>query len=304
MTTNRPAPPRDRSGSNQRVADARARLEAQQRKQRMRLVASAVGAVLAIVATLIIVKVTGGGASPKSGQKAAVASDGVIGKVTSVPAAVLDQVGAGSVRSVPKRVDAPALTAGGLPRVIYVGAEYCPYCAAERWAVTVALSRFGTFNGLGQTASSPSDVFPNTATLTFHGSTYSSQYVSLTAKELQSNQVENGRYAPLDTLSAEDEALVSKYDGPPYLDSRGGIPFMDIGGRFLISGASFDPGILGGKTHQQIADALSDPASPIAKSVDGTANLITAAICELTGNKPAAVCTSSGVTTAAARLKG
>ena len=38
----------------------------------------------------------------------------------------------------------PALTSGGKPEILYVGAEYCPYCAAERWAMVVALSRFGT----------------------------------------------------------------------------------------------------------------------------------------------------------------
>jgi hypothetical protein len=303
VTKEQSAPDRDRTGSKQRAAEARARLAAQQRRQRLLRVGAAVGAVVAVVATLLVVKLVTGGAKPKSGQQAAAAPSGVIAKVTSVPAATLDAVAAGTSNRPPQRIDAPPLTAGGKPRLVYVGAEYCPYCAAERWAVVVALSRFGTFTGLGQTASSPSDVFPNTATLTFHGSSFSSDYLSLTAKEVQSNQVKDGQYTPLDTLSAEDEAVVKKYDGPPYVQSSGGIPVMILGGRFLISGASYDPGVLQGKTHQQIADALADPNSPIAKNIDGTANLITAAVCELTGNKPGAVCASSGVTAAAALLK-
>ncbi len=186
--------------------------------------------------------------------------------------------------------------------MLYVGAEYCPYCATERWAVAVALSRFGTFTGLGQTTSSPSDVYRSTATLTFHGASYTSGYLSFTGKETQSNQAVGGGYATLDTLSAADQALFAKYNAPPYVKSTGSIPFIDIGGRYLVSGASYDPQVLQGKTHEQIAAALSDPNSAIAKGADGTANLITAAICQTTNNKPAAVCQSRAVTTASAAL--
>ncbi len=40
-----------------------------------------------------------------------------------------------------------------------------------------------------------------------------------------------------------------------------------IGNRFVISGSSYPPDVLQGKTWQQIASALSDPSSPIAKQV-------------------------------------
>jgi len=170
--------------------------------------------------------------------------------------------------------------------------------------MAVALSRFGTFTGLGETASSPSDVYPNTATLTFHGASYASTYLSFTAREIQSNQVVNGAYAPLDTLSAADQALFTKYNAPPYTDSAGSIPFIDIGGRYLISGSSYSPQVLQGKTQTQIAAALADPNSAIAKAVDGTANLITAAICQITDGQPGAVCQSPGVVTATAALTG
>lgn len=282
--------------SAQRGEAARARLAAQQRRHRLITVASALAAVVAVVVVLIVVKVVTGNGSPKSGQQATVAASGVIGQVTTVPAAVLDEVGAGTIKTPPSVLSAPALSAGGKPRVLYVGAEYCPYCAAERWAVTVALSRFGTFTGLGQTASSPSDVFPSTPTLSFHGATYTSSYLSFTGKEIQSNQIVDGRYTPLDTLDPADQALEEKYD-------RGGsIPFIDIGGKYVISGASYDPGVLHGLTHAQVAADLSQPTSKVARSVDGTANVITAALCQLTGAKPAAVCTSPGVTAAAAKL--
>jgi hypothetical protein len=88
------------------------------------------------------------------------------------------------------------LTANGKPLVVYVGAEYCPYCAAERWAAVIALSRFGTFSGLGQTHSSSTDVYPNTATLSFHGASYTSQYLQFQGVETQSNQPQGTGYAP------------------------------------------------------------------------------------------------------------
>jgi Domain of unknown function (DUF929) len=280
----------------ERSAAARARIAARERRHRLTVVASSVGAVLVIVVALVVVKIVTGAGSPKSGTTATAAQQQVITAVTSVPADVLDQVGAGTLSAVPKKITGAALTSGGKPEVLYVGAEYCPFCATERWSVAVALSRFGTFSGLGQTASSPSDVYPSTATLTFHGATYRSAYLSFTAKELQSNKVVNGNYAALDTLTATQQSLVTT------VNKGGGIPFIDLGGKYVISGATYDPGVLKGRTHAQIAAALSEPTSPIAKGAGGSANVITAAICASTGNKPAAVCSSAGVTAAAARL--
>jgi hypothetical protein len=120
--------------------------------------------------------------------------------------------------------------------------------------------------------------------------------------ETEGNEVVGGSYGPLDTLSAADQRLFATYNAPPYAASAGSIPFVDIGGRYLISGASYSPQVLQGETHRQVAAALADPSSPIAQGVDGTANLITAAICAGTGNAPMAVCTSPGVQTAAKAL--
>ena len=49
--------------------------------------------------------------------------------------------------------------------------------------------------------------------------------------------------------------------------------------------------MLKGLTWAQIAADLHDPSSPVAKAVLGTANYMTAAICELTGDQPASACT-------------
>ncbi len=73
------------------------------------------------------------------------------------------------------------------------------------------------------------------------------------------------------------------------------IPFVDFGNKYVINGASYDAALLHGKTWQQVASALRDPASPIGKGALGTANYLTAAICKLTGGKPASVCTSPSI---------
>jgi len=294
-----PGPAHRPQGSSARVRLAAEREREQHRRRRLVMVVVPVAVVLVAVGALVTARLFGVG-SAKPPPVAAAGSAGVITAVTSVPAGVLDLVGAGSVTSGPKWVDAPPLTQNGLPRVLYVGAEYCPFCAAERWAMVVALSRFGTLSGLGQTTSAADDVYPSTPTLTFHGSSFSSKTLAFSGVETAGNRKVNGDYPPLDALAAADEQLFSTYNRPPYVDGQGGsIPFVDIGGRYLISGASFSPQVLQGKTHEQIASALRDPKSDIAQSVDGAANGITAAICATTDNTPASVCKTSGVQAAA-----
>ena len=85
----------------------------------------------------------------------------------------------------------------------------------ERWALVLALSRFGSFSDLGLTTSSSTDVYPNTPTFSFHGSTYSSQYLAFDGVETTSNVPNADGYAALDTPTAEEQALQGKYDAPP-----------------------------------------------------------------------------------------
>jgi Domain of unknown function (DUF929) len=76
-------------------------------------------------------------------------------EATSVPAAVLNAVGAGAVPNGFAGTKQPGLSpAGGLspatgklltrygqPELLYIGADWCPYCASEQWAMIVALTR-------------------------------------------------------------------------------------------------------------------------------------------------------------------
>jgi hypothetical protein len=295
------------SAQQRLAAERQAAAEAREAAERRRKVMTAfvpVLVVLLVVAAFIVAK-TLVGSGAKSGKKGTAAAAEVINKISNVPASTFNAVGAGDIKVVPKAVNGPALTSDGKPRVLYVGAEYCPYCAAERWAIAVALSRFGTLHNVGQTNSAPApEAYPNTSTLAFHGTTLDSPYIAFTPYETATNQVKNGSYTRLDSLTSADEQLFRKYDAPPYVssDNKGSIPFLLIGGKYLISGASYDAGVLAGKTHAQIAAALKDPNSAISKAVVGTANVITAAICDTTAKKPANVCTSPGVVAAQKKL--
>jgi Domain of unknown function (DUF929) len=275
---------------------ARRELAARQRRSRL----MGVGAIILAVVVVVAIVVAVGLLHNNQGAKTTAATDEVISGVTSVPAATFDEVGAGSIKTLPSAITADPLTADGKPRIVYVGAEYCPFCAAERWSLVAALARFGTFTGLGQTASTPNDVFPNTPTLSFHGSSYTSQYISFTGYEIQDT---NGKQ--LDKLTADDDALVQKYNAPPYVgtsDTAGSIPFIALFGSFVSQGASYSPDIFKGMSHAEVAQAMQDPGTEVAKNVDAMANVFSAIICKATDGQPGDVCTSSGVQAAAAKL--
>lgn len=279
--SNRPNPNKNRSSRSGSVAAARGTSSS----SRLVLIIGAV--VIVVIAALLAVVLA---QSPKKGSVPAGADvRAIVEKVTTVPAPVIDQVGAGGSGGSIKAVKGEALTKDGKPEVLFVGAEYCPYCAAERWSVVNALARFGTFSGLSFTRSSTSDVFPDTPTFTFHGSSFMSPYVAFTAVETASNKrTSQGGYQTLDTPTPQQQQLLQA-------NTQGSIPFLDIGGRYVSSGATYSPDVLQGKTFAEIADAMRDPGSDVAKGAVGSANVFTALICERTGQKPGKVCDAPGV---------
>ena len=253
----------------------------------------ATGIVVVAMLSLLIVK--GISSSRKDGAKtvgSTPASAELIAKVTSVAQSTFDIVGSGSAGSLPVKLDAPALTKDGKPHVLYIGAEYCPYCATQRWPMVVALSRFGTFSNLGITHSASADVYPDTATFSFHGASYSSQYLSFDGVETLSNEPQGSSYKPLDTLTSEQQDILTKYDAAPYVpaQSAGAIPFVDFGGKYMVSGSSYQPDILQGKRADAIASAFTDPSNSITQGIIGSANVVTATLCTLTGDQPSTVC--------------
>ncbi len=221
-----------------------------------------------------------------------VAADSAVFKtITTIDPKLLASVGTGSAQNLlhPLPAGKPPLKGPtGKPQILYMGANYCPYCAAQRWAIIVALSRFGTFGPLEQMSSSESNV----PTFTFHKSTYTSQYIDFVAVETQDN---NGN--PLDTPTPAQTQLAKTYDAPPYTtaSSAGSIPFLLIGNQLTSTGSYYSPQVLIDVSYQDIATQLKDPTTDISKGILGSANYLTAAVCAATNNQPANVCTADPV---------
>ena len=277
-----------------------------------------VGLVVAAIVTMVVIKTAGRPASATPGASHLPAAASGTGTGTgstnpagttglspsvlsalSVPATTLDAVGSPGSDVLPSRTSGNAAISRGVdgkPLVTYVGAEYCPYCAAQRWALAVALSRFGTFSGLSGTHSSSADVYPDTQSLSFYGSSYSSPYVDFQSVEEASDQVVDGSYATLQMPTAAQTSLLDKYD------RQGSIPFLGIADKYSVTGASYSPQVLAGLSQSQIAAQLDDPSSPVAQAIDGSANDMTAAICAVTGNQPSGVCDSPAIAAIAKTL--
>lgn len=235
-------------------------------------------------------------------------SPSTLGALTTVPNEVFNTVGINSP-SIPVTAMAslggqPPLTAvsstgARLPEVFYVGANYCPFCAAERWPVIIALSRFGTFTNLGNTTSGAKDIYPNTQTFTFERAHYTSKYVAFDPVEMYTNIPKaSGGYTKLETLTPAESALFTKYDA-----STGyAIPFMSFGNRFFQEGSNYSPASLAGLTRNQIASNLGNPTNAVTQAIIASANYQTAAICVLTKGHPGKVCDSKGTKDAAKKL--
>jgi hypothetical protein len=157
----------------------------------------------------------------------------------------------------------------------------------------MALSRFGTFTGLKEMSSSSTDTDPNTSSFTFVDSSYTSQSVDFMPVE-EEDQNQNA----LQTPSASVEQIFTTYDQEPYSNSTAGqpgLPFLDIGGVYVLYQTSFDPAILQGLSWEQIAADLGNPDSSVTLAIVGNANWLTAAICLADGSQPSSVCGSATV---------
>jgi len=296
------------SSRREKIAAQRAAARRAEQRRRILIAGGSILAVIIVIVAFIVIKASSNPSKPTTTSSAngptgsALAS--VVAKVTSVPASTLNSVGigGGAVSDTPQTIKGggSALTSGGKPEMLYMGAEYCPYCAAERWSMIVALNRFGTFSGLATVHSGIKDGAgeaepdPSTPTWTFVNATYTSKYLTFTSVEMQTNipDASNGSYTTLQTPTAAQNALITKLDAAPYTTEAGAIPFIDFGNKDLIIGASYNPGVLSGLSWSTVATDLHNPSSPVAQAVDGTANYITAAICKMTGNQPASACTS------------
>ena len=188
----------------------------------------------------------------------------------------------------------------GPATVYYYGADFCPYCAAERWATVVTLLRFGSLSGLQYMMSNPNDVFPNTPTFTFATTKVQSPYLAFNEAEVANRTDTAAFQKPSPALNAAFTAYnTAKYVGA----AAGDIPFLDVANRYEWVGAPYRPSQLKGVAWATIAKGLvstarSGKGQSNYESILRTANLFSAAICSTDGGRPASVCTAPGVVAA------
>jgi hypothetical protein len=251
-------------------------------------------AVVLVVAVLVGVKVLTTTATPAADFPTGPAPAQVTAAVTTMPLAQQLAAARTTHTVTPSPVHGAALTVGGKPEVLYIGAEYCPFCAAQRWALTSALSHFGTWSGLEVTHSSSTDAYPNTPTLSFRTATYTSPYLSFVSVEETTNRrcqpgapgcASNG-YQLLQEPTPAEQQMLNTYDQP------GSIPFIDLGGSDVLVGASYDPQVLAAQTPDQVAKCLGQPETADAKQIGAAAAAITRSLCQITGSMPTRTCSS------------
>ncbi len=273
----------ERQGRKQQVA-----LEAKRTRNR-RYAIFTIALVICIVAVLVIVKVTGGSesgsgvvdqSSPPAGTPIPAAT---LSKLASVPVSTLNAAPTGGILNAPQAVANPALTANGKPEILYIGAEWCPHCAAERWPLYLALSKFGTFSPPpGRIHSANRD--GNVPTLTFYGTTYSSPYLSFVPVEVYTNHPSANGYTALQTPTPSQLQLWQNSNG-------GTFPFVDLGGKQVLTGAQYSFADLQNLHFSSVAAQVGDNTTTIGANIDASAAQLVKTICgSLSHGQPAAVC--------------
>ncbi len=200
-----------------------------------------------------------------------------------------DAVGLGSAANLPSFTNTTKVfETNGKPTMLYIGADFCPYCAITRWGMVIAMMRFGNFTMLHYMTSSATDVYANTPTFTFYNSSYQSNLISFIELEEETNT-----YKTLQTPTALENGVFTRYDlNNPNVPSqlKGGIPFIDFGNVSVQPAAEIDPQVVKGYSWAQIIDLLNNTNSPVTQALIGEANVFTAQICKMTNSSNAAVC--------------
>jgi hypothetical protein len=255
----------------------------------------AVGSLALAIGVAILVASVGESPTPPGVGETQLAS--YYQAAVNVSNSALETVGLPATVAIPTRISPSLTTASTNGVVSYVGAEYCPYCAIQRWALLVALSKFGTFTNLNREVfSSSSDAFPHLASWSFIGAKYTSKYFRFDPTELSSDKRDaTGLYAPLEKLTAPQRVAYDKFN------RQGELPFVDFGNHYVTLGASSSPAVLEGLSLSAIGIDLGNPKSPVALAVDGTANYFVAALCSMVQSKAPAIC-STPVTRAASKV--
>ncbi len=148
---------------------------------------------------------------------------------------------------------APELIVNGKPAVLYVGSISCIYCGENRWAMALALSRFGNFTNLFKGYSSfgdgdlptiywSPDAYNTTANVTF-GNFYQSKYLTFITMEYDSKIVQGFEVQPPSYFLSKANATgnnvyitAAEYFNKVVNPSSFGTPFT-VWGKYPVMGA-------------------------------------------------------------------
>jgi Domain of unknown function (DUF929) len=216
---------------------------------------------------------------------------------------------------------APLLVVNGKPSVTYLGAISCVYCGENRWAMALALSRFGEFQHLfkGYSALQDQDVptvywapaHYNATQAVEYGNFYSSSYINFISIEYSSPIRQGFSMGALSYF--QQEAVMT--GNPIYgnatkviisLNNYAGTPYT-IWGKFSVPGADAsnfgdaNPNAtttlpIASLTHEQILSMLANPNTPFAWNEYAAADFYVSLMCA-SMTTPAPVCAMPSIST-------
>lgn len=276
----RPSRPSAPGKGRQAPAKGRQARQAAQRRNRILVVGGVVAAAAVVV---VVIFAVGGG---KSGPPRQPAPQAAVDQMSGVPTSVMVD-GAQKVQALNYAQVAAGgtLTNGGKPEVLFIGAEFCPICGAERWPMTMALMKFGTFHYLQKTHSALRD--GNVGTWSYYGATYTSQYLTFKPYEIYTNQPSGNYYKTLDKLPADAQA-----NWTANLGSNLTFPFINFGGKDVLETAQFNPSSLYNQSFDTILGAVGSNDQTTGANIDASAAVFTKYLCGITGNQPSSVCSA------------
>ncbi len=191
----------------------------------------------------------------------------------------------------------------GKPSVIYLGSITCVFCGENRWAMALALSRFGSFNALykGYSALQDSDVptlYWNANEYTTPGlditNHYNSPYINFITLEDEYPITGGFALQPMSTIGQEvnnskNQSAIAAFNLINKLNNFTGTPYT-IWGNYQLNGADgIDFGnstaIIGSypeityMTHAQILNSLAKPNDQFSWSEYAAADVYIAEMC-------------------------
>lgn len=216
---------------------------------------------------------------------------------------------------------APLLLVNGKPSVTYLGAISCIYCGENRWAMALALSRFGGFEQLfkGYSALNDGDVptiywapaHYNATQAVQYGNFYTSNYINFLSIEYSSPITAGFNMAPLSYFQQEAVAVgnpiygnatktiinLNNYNGTPYtIWGKFSVPGADASNFGDANSTATTTVPMASQTHEQILGSLAHPKTPFAWNEYAAADFYISLLCA-SMSSPAPVCSLPSIST-------